>query len=102
MERLDHLAAVGVNMLEVMPPAEFAGDFSWGYIVAFAWSSASHQMIGWLQPFAAGGFLYIALADLVPALHHRRGVSAGIVQTVLLLAGILVMALLSRLGHGAP
>lgn len=71
-----------------------------GAIVAFAWSSASHQMIGWLLPLAAGGFLYIALADLVPALHHRRGRSAGMAQTVLLLAGILVMALLSRLGHG--
>ena len=29
--RLDHLQALGVNMLEVLPPAEFPGDFSWGY-----------------------------------------------------------------------
>jgi 1,4-alpha-glucan branching enzyme len=31
ISKLDHLKALGVNMLEVMPPAEFAGDFSWGY-----------------------------------------------------------------------
>jgi 1,4-alpha-glucan branching enzyme len=29
--KLDHLKNLGVNMLEVLPPAEFPGDFSWGY-----------------------------------------------------------------------
>jgi 1,4-alpha-glucan branching enzyme len=29
--RLDYLAGLGVNMLEVMPVAEFPGDVSWGY-----------------------------------------------------------------------
>jgi 1,4-alpha-glucan branching enzyme len=29
--KLDYLATLGVNMLEVMPPAEFPGDVSWGY-----------------------------------------------------------------------
>ncbi len=31
MEKLDYLAGLGVNMLEVMPVAEFPGDHSWGY-----------------------------------------------------------------------
>lgn len=31
IERLDHLAGLGVNAIEVMPCAEFAGDISWGY-----------------------------------------------------------------------
>jgi 1,4-alpha-glucan branching enzyme len=31
LEKLDYLANLGVNMLEVMPPAEFPGDVSWGY-----------------------------------------------------------------------
>lgn len=30
-ERLDHLLALGVNTIQVMPVAEFAGDMSWGY-----------------------------------------------------------------------
>jgi 1,4-alpha-glucan branching enzyme len=34
-DKLDDLAALGVNMLEVLPPAEFAGDFSWGYNPAY-------------------------------------------------------------------
>lgn len=30
-EKLDYLAWLGVNAIEIMPTAEFAGDFSWGY-----------------------------------------------------------------------
>jgi maltooligosyltrehalose trehalohydrolase len=30
-ERLSHLAALGVTIVEVMPVAEFAGEFGWGY-----------------------------------------------------------------------
>jgi 1,4-alpha-glucan branching enzyme len=29
--RLDHLVALGVNHIAVMPAAEFPGDYSWGY-----------------------------------------------------------------------
>ena len=29
--KLDHLKDLGVNMIELMPTAEFPGDFSWGY-----------------------------------------------------------------------
>jgi 1,4-alpha-glucan branching enzyme len=31
IERLLYLRALGINAIEVMPPFEFAGDFSWGY-----------------------------------------------------------------------
>ncbi|HEX2836800.1 MAG TPA: alpha-amylase family glycosyl hydrolase [Phycisphaerales bacterium] len=31
ISRLDQLQALGVNAVKVMPVAEFAGDFSWGY-----------------------------------------------------------------------
>jgi len=30
-DRLGHLKKLGVNCVEVMPAAEFAGDYSWGY-----------------------------------------------------------------------
>jgi 1,4-alpha-glucan branching enzyme len=29
--RLDYLVALGINAIELMPVAEFAGDYSWGY-----------------------------------------------------------------------
>ncbi|ODA30353.1 alpha-amylase family glycosyl hydrolase [Planctopirus hydrillae] len=31
IRQLDHLKRMGVNCVEIMPLAEFAGDFSWGY-----------------------------------------------------------------------
>lgn len=31
IEKISHLKRLGVNALQVMPVAEFAGDFSWGY-----------------------------------------------------------------------
>ncbi len=34
-KKLSHLKRLGVNAIEVMPVAEFAGDFSWGYNPAF-------------------------------------------------------------------
>ena len=38
IKRLSYLKAIGVNMVEVMPIAEFAGDFSWGYNPAHIFS----------------------------------------------------------------
>ena len=31
IEKLDHLVHLGINVVEIMPCAEFAGDLSWGY-----------------------------------------------------------------------
>jgi 1,4-alpha-glucan branching enzyme len=31
VERLDHLVELGVTAIQVLPPAEFPGGFSWGY-----------------------------------------------------------------------
>jgi 1,4-alpha-glucan branching enzyme len=39
--KLDHLQALGVNVLELMPTNEFAGDISWGYNPAHPFSVES-------------------------------------------------------------
>ena len=31
LEKLEHLQRLGVNAIQIMPIAEFAGDYSWGY-----------------------------------------------------------------------
>jgi 1,4-alpha-glucan branching enzyme len=31
IEKLDYLRELGISAIEVMPPTEFAGDYSWGY-----------------------------------------------------------------------
>jgi zinc and cadmium transporter len=71
-----------------------------GAIVAWLWSSAMSATVGWLLPIAAGGFVYIALADLVPSLHHRRGRWAAVGQIALIILGVAVIYLAGELtGH---
>jgi zinc and cadmium transporter len=58
---------------------------------------AHQQMIRVLVPLTAGGFVYIATADLIPELQHERGLRALLVQTGLIACGIGVMAALTLL-----
>jgi len=44
MARLDHVKNLGANMIEVLPIAEFPGDFSWGYNPA--WPFAPEMIYG--------------------------------------------------------
>lgn len=41
IEQLPYLRDLGINAVEVMPIAEFAGDFSWGYNPAHPWAVES-------------------------------------------------------------
>lgn len=72
-----------------------------GALAAWAWSSQVAGLTGWLLPIAAGGFTYIALADLVPVLHGRRGAGAALAQTLLVLAGVATIWAIGRAAHGA-
>lgn len=68
-----------------------------GALVSYAGGSRFTPLIGWLLPVAAGSFVYIALANLVPSLHHRRGRAVGVLQLLLILVGIWVVRLLGSL-----
>jgi zinc and cadmium transporter len=48
----------------------------------------------WLIPIAAGGFLYIAIVDLLPELHKTKGRFAGWVQVGAVILGFLFVAFL--------
>lgn len=48
-----------------------------------------------LIPITAGGFVYIAAANLIPELQHDRSLRALAVQTLLIACGIAVMAALT-------
>jgi zinc and cadmium transporter len=56
---------------------------------------AGEAVTGLLVPVTAGGFIYIAAADLIPELQHDRTLRGLLVQTGLISAGIGVMALLT-------
>lgn len=56
---------------------------------------AQERVTAVLIPITAGGFVYIAAADLIPELQHDRSLRALVQQTVLVALGIGVMALLT-------
>jgi zinc and cadmium transporter len=45
----------------------------------------------YLLPFAAGNLLYIAGSDLIPELHKHTGARQGLLQFIMMLAGMLTM-----------
>jgi zinc transporter ZupT len=45
-------------------------------------------------PLTAGGFVYLAAADLIPELQHDRSLRDLVVQTFLITLGIVTMGLL--------
>ena len=53
------------------------------------------EVVTFLTPFAAGGFIYIAGADLIPQLHKERSVGSSLMQLLFFVAGIAVMLALN-------
>jgi zinc and cadmium transporter len=69
-----------------------------GTVMALAAGSlAGETVTSVLVPMAAGGFVYIAGADLIPELQHDRSLSSLLLQSGFIAAGIAVMAALTLL-----
>jgi zinc and cadmium transporter len=51
----------------------------------------TQKATGFLIPFAAGNFIYIAGSDLIPELHKEVGFKKNLYQFVSLVFGVLVM-----------
>ena len=69
----------------------------WGLVGVVVGLTAEHisNSTGWLLPFTAGGFLYIALVSIVPSLLEDSSVRQSIVQVLAVVVGIVVMALVT-------
>jgi zinc and cadmium transporter len=69
-----------------------------GAVVALVLGSfAGEAVVALLLPVTAGGFVYIAAADLIPELQEDRSLRALVAQTALMSMGIGLMALLAIL-----
>jgi zinc and cadmium transporter len=67
-----------------------------GALVIFFMSYAVQAKLYPLIAFAAGGFIYIAAADLMPELKHEAaGIKEIVTQSTIMIAGIVVMVALS-------
>ena len=54
-------------------------------------SEKAEALVPWFVPLAAGGFIYIAMADLVPELQKTQGGKSSIAQIFAVIAGVLAM-----------
>lgn len=67
-----------------------------GTAISLIAAALAHKVVvASLIPITAGGFVYLAAADLIPELQHDRSVRALGVQTGLIAAGIAIMGLLT-------
>lgn len=64
-----------------------------GALLAYLWLEQTRALVPYILALSAASFLYIAIADLIPALHRQTRLGASARQLVLLLAGIGTIAL---------
>lgn len=65
-----------------------------GAVIALSIGSTVEDFAAWLLPLTAGGFIYIALSDLIPALHQDRTSGRGVIQVLAILVGVFAMTTL--------
>ncbi len=65
--------------------------------VALFLESATETFALWLLPITAGGFIYIALSDLIPELNKDRSALRGSLQVIAIIIGVLAMIALLAL-----
>ena len=65
-----------------------------GAIVLFVVGETAEIASLWFLPIAAGGFIYIAVADLIPELHKTKEARHSIMQIVAVIAGVIAMVAL--------
>jgi zinc and cadmium transporter len=68
-----------------------------GLIIALTFSNLLETFNLWILPISAGGFIYIAVADLIPELNKTRKIKYSIAQFLVILLGILSMVALTLL-----
>jgi zinc and cadmium transporter len=64
-----------------------------GAVAAYYGLRQALQLLPYALAFATAGFLYIAVAGLIPGLHHRADPRGSAVQVILISLGIAVIAL---------
>lgn len=69
-----------------------------GAVIVLLVSFNAADITKFLIPFAAGGFIYVASADLIPELHKETAPQKSIIQLGMFILGIEIMLLMLFLG----
>jgi len=62
-----------------------------GTLFAFILGESGESLMSWVLPLAAGGFIYIAMTDLIPELHKTKKMSHSLFQLFSLIGGVMLM-----------
>lgn len=62
-----------------------------GVVISLALGPEMEEYTAIMIPITAGGFIYIAGSDLIPELHHERGLRRSVSQFLMMLIGIGLM-----------
>lgn len=65
-----------------------------GALFLFILGEFAEPIVTWVLPIAAGGFIYIAIADLIPELHKEKNKFYSIIQVLVAIIGVLLMCAL--------
>ncbi len=68
-----------------------------GAALALLLGSQVESLTTWLLPLAAGGFIYIAMSDLIPELHKTKKLKYSIIQLISIAVGVGAMVVLLAL-----
>ena len=68
-----------------------------GLFIVFIFGNIVEGASTWFMPIAAGGFIYIAVADLIPELHKTKNIKYSIIQLSIIILGVLSMVALTFL-----
>ncbi len=76
--------ALWLNFLSALAALAGAGAF-------FLLGSLAESFTSWFLPLSAGGFIYIAVADLIPELHKTNKAKHSILQLIAVVIGVAAM-----------
>lgn len=68
-----------------------------GLLVVFFLQEFAGTLIQWLLPITAGGFIYVAMSDLIPELHKNKTLKHSFLQVLAIALGVASMLLLLKL-----
>lgn len=71
-----------------------------GGIVGYFISKSIEQVVVFLIPFAAGGFIYIAATDLIPEIKKELNIKKSMATMLVFICGILIMWLIKTVFGG--
>ncbi|XP_018415231.1 PREDICTED: zinc transporter ZIP13 [Nanorana parkeri] len=86
----DRWSAAKMQLMTAM-----GGILGAGFAVCAQSPKGAGEAVAWILPFTSGGFLYIALVNVLPDLLTETSVRNSLVQVLLISCGIAVMTVLS-------